>query len=99
MTSQQEPPLSYEEMFYGMIDEMTKMELLNVKKDIEEEIALKEFKEKRVRQIKLEIIEEEKYLMAQSKAKLVKANKKPIVSESDSDEIIETKRKRSPKKK
>lgn len=91
-------PLSNEDLLYLVIDKMSKPELDQLHKDIEEEIELRKFKEKRLRQVKLEISKETDKLITQAKLKINKA-KHVVLDDDEEDEVIEPRQKRRSGKK
>jgi hypothetical protein len=91
------PNMSNEDLLYLVMDSMTKNDLELLKKDIEEELELRKYKDKRVKQIKLEIMKETEKILAQSKKKTAK--KEELESESESEEEDVKPKKRAPAKK
>lgn len=90
MTTQNQEPvqMSHEDLLYSAMNGMNKEQLELLRRDIDDEIELKKFKDKRVKQIKLDIEKETQKLLMQAKLKLNR-NKNLQVEESDDDDNIE----------
>ena len=92
--------ISPEDMLYSAIDIMSHADLLLLRKDIDEEIELRKFKEDRVKRMKAELVKEQTRLITKFKMDLEK-QKNDItddISDEDEDEVVESKPKRAPRK-
>lgn len=94
--------LSSEDLLYNAMDTMSKNDLEVLRKDIDEEIELRKYKESRVKKMKQDLAIEQNKLLNKFKMDLQK-QKMDVAdySDSDEDEIIEIKpkQKRAPPKK
>jgi hypothetical protein len=89
MTDQ--PKLNPEDLLYAAIDTMSKPELELLRKDIDEEIELRKYKDDRIKRMKMELNKEQTRLIAKFKMDLEKQKMDIAELSSDEDEIVEVK--------
>lgn len=91
--------MSAEDLLYEVMESMTKPQLDALKKDIDDEIELRKFKEKKIKQIRLDISKETEKILQQAKLKIGKSKHVVESEEDDEDEVIEAKPRRRNNKK
>lgn len=95
MTEPLQMPLSNEDLLYNAMDTMSKNDLEVLRKDIDEEIELRKYKESRVKKMKQDLAMEQNKLLAKFKMDLQKQKLDlDDFSDDDEDEVIESKPKR-----